>query len=316
MSRSASVLCVGDLDMDLLVAVPALSGLDEKVSGRRLGSMPGGMAANTAVALARLGCSVRLIAAIGDDATGEAALASVAADGVDVRHVARRQATETFMCIVLLAPSGEKRLIRLETDAYMPRISDITPAAFEGVRHVHVTYGSPGVAAHVLGEARRAQLSTSLDLESPDIRRAPDLLAEIMPNVDTLFVNRDAWAELERTPGGLPEPGSERGPGSIVATLGAEGSRCVCADGVHEAPGVAVQSVDTTGAGDCFAAAYLARLLAGVPVEECLRFANVAAALSTLTFGAHAGMPSRAAVDAKLREQRRRQTRQMDSLGA
>lgn len=316
MSGPAGILCVGDLDMDLLIAVPVLRGGDEKVSGRRLGSMPGGMAANTAVALARLGCSARLIAAIGDDAAGAAALASVAADGVDVCHVARRKGTETFMCIVLLAPSGEKSLIRLETDAYMPRVSDVMPAAFEGVRHVHVTYGSPDVAAHVLGEARQAGLSTSLDLESPDIRRAPDLLAEIMPNVDTLFVNRAGWAELKQTPGGAPSPGFERGPGSIVVTLGAEGSRHVGAAGIHETAGLAVRAVDTTGAGDCFAAAYLTRLLEGAPVEECLRFANAAAALSTLTFGAHAGMPSRAAVEAKLREERPRQEREVGSVNA
>ena len=307
MTGAADILCVGDLDIDLLVAVAGLPGLDEKVSGRRLGSMPGGMSANTAVALARLGCAARLVAAIGDDAAGNEALASVAAEGVDVRYVARREATETFMCIVLLAPSGEKSLIRLETGAYMPRVSDLVPAVLEDVRHVHVTYGSPDLAAHVLGEARRAGLSTSLDLETPDIRRAPDLLAQIMPNVDTLFVNRAGWVELEQRLGGAPNPGLERGPGSVVVTLGAEGSRRIGPDGVLEAGGLIVRAVDTTGAGDCFAAAYLARLLEGASVIECLRFANAAAALSTLTFGAHAGMPSRAAVEARLEEESARQ---------
>jgi ribokinase len=84
------------------------------------------------VALARLGRSVRLLAAIGHDAEGDAALASVAADGVDVSHIARRADAATFMCIVLLSPSGEKTLVRLETDAFMPRIADLTPASSPG----------------------------------------------------------------------------------------------------------------------------------------------------------------------------------------
>jgi len=293
------VLCIGDLDMDLLVAVSERPGSDEKVSGRRLGLMPGGMAANTAVALARLGRSVRLLAAIGDDAEGATALASVAADGVDVSHVARRTGTDTFMCIVLLAPSGEKTLIRLETEAFMPRLSDLTPASLAGVRHVHLSYGSPELTACALAQARRLGLSTSLDLEVPDLKRAPERLADFLQLVDVLFLNRAGWEAVSDILGHAPEPGTE-GSGTIVVTLGADGSRQVSTDGVEQAPGMPVEAVDTTGAGDCFAAAYLARLLEGAPVRERLRFANAAAALSTQTFGAHAGMPLRAAVEARL----------------
>lgn len=295
------VLCIGDLDMDLLVAVSERPGSDEKVSGRRLGQMPGGMAANTAVALARLGRSVRLVAAIGDDPDGQAALASVAADGVDVSHVVRLPGTDTFMCIVLLSPSGEKSLIRLETEAFMPRLADLTNASLAGVRHVHLSYGSPELTAGALAQAKRLGLSTSLDLEVPDLKRAPELLAGLLKLVDVLFLNRAGWEAVSEILGHAPEPGVA-GPGTIVVTLGVEGSRNIAPEGIEQAPGLTVQAVDTTGAGDCFAAAYLARMLEGAAVRDRLRFANVAAALSTQTFGAHAGMPLRAAVEARLRD--------------
>jgi ribokinase len=142
-------------------------------------------------------------------------------------------------------------------------------------------------------------LSTSLDLEVPDLKRAPELVPKLLKLVDVLFLNRAGWDAVSAILGRAPEPGPA-GPGEIVVTLGAEGSRQISPSGAEQAPGVAARSLDTTGAGDCFAAAYLARMLEGAPVGERLRFANAAAALSTQVFGAHAGMPMRAAVEERL----------------
>jgi ribokinase len=167
------------------------------------------------------------------------------------------------------------------------------------VRHVHLSYGSPELTASALSEAKRLGLSTSLDLELPDLKRAPELLAELLNLVDVLFLNRAGWDAVGAMLGHAPKPGAA-GPGEIVVTLGADGSRQISAKGTEQAPGVPARAVDTTGAGDCFAAAYLARMLEGAPVRERLRFANAAAALSTQVFGAHAGMPLRADVETRL----------------
>ena len=114
MRVAAEILCVGDLDLDLFVSVPVIPGFDQKVGGRHLGQMPGGMSANSAVAFTRLGWPARLVAAIGDDAGGREALLKVAAEGVDVGQVVKRDGVNSFTCVVLLSPSGEKSLIRLE----------------------------------------------------------------------------------------------------------------------------------------------------------------------------------------------------------
>jgi ribokinase len=295
------VLCVGDLDLDLFVSVPALPGFDQKVGGRHLGQMPGGMSANSAVAFARLGRPSRLVAAIGDDAGGREALLKVAAEGVDVSHVVRRVGVDSFMCIVLLSPSGEKSLIRLETDAYLPRVHDIPPAVFDGIRHVHVTYGDAVLAGHILGQARDRGLTASLDLEPPDILRAPERLGEVLGLVDTLFVNREAWLAAAEALGVPLEPGMLKPRGEIVVTMGADGCRHISAESQAVAPGVAINPIDTTGAGDCFAAAYITRKLEGAAVPDRLRFANAAAALATLAYGAQSAMPVRLAVEDLLR---------------
>ncbi|KAA0683857.1 carbohydrate kinase family protein [Neorhizobium sp. P12A] len=290
------VLCIGDLDVDLFISVPSIPGFDQKISGRNLGQRPGGMSANTAVALTRLGRSVRLLSVVGDDAAGRETLAHLMADGVDVGFVKELPAVSTFMCVVLLSPSGEKSLIKLESDAYLPKPDDLVPEAFEGIRHVHATYGSADLTLRAFAMARDRNIPVSLDLEPPDIRLYPQHLSTVLSMVDTLFLNGEALKEASQALGRCIHPGMLRPGGEIVLTRGAEGCRRISDGGTLDVPGFKVEAVDTTGAGDCFAGAYLASKLENSPVHDRLQFANAAAAIATLSFGAQASMPRRDAV--------------------
>ena len=147
-------LCVGDIDVDLFVSVRRLPGADDKVSGCRICQSVGGMAANVAVGLRRLGSDVRLVAAIGDDEQGALAEQAMVRQGVDTRFLVRRAGDSTFMCVVLVGPEGEKSLIRLETGAYLPNPEDVPDAVFVGTRHVHLTLGSEELARHCMLRAR------------------------------------------------------------------------------------------------------------------------------------------------------------------
>lgn len=302
MTTSLDIMCIGDLDVDFYIAIPAMPGFDQKIAGRHLGQKPGGMSANFAVAVARMGKGVRLVAAVGDDAPGAQVLQQLAAEGVDLTFIARRKDATTFMCVVLLSPSGEKSLIKLESEAYLPRPDDLVPAAFDGIRHVHATYGSPSVTAKAFEIAGQRGQSTSLDLEPPDILNAPQHLAEVLARTDTLFLNREACKVASEALEKALYPGLLQPHGEIIITLGASGCRRISADGVLDVPGFHVRPVDTTGAGDCFAGAYLARKLEGASPPEALEFANAAAALATLDLGAQTAMPRRQAVETFLAE--------------
>ncbi len=291
------VICVGDLDVDLYIAVPFIPGFDQKIAGRNIGQKPGGMAANAAVAFARLGRNARLIAAVGDDAQGAETLARLGADGVDLSFVVQRKGVSTFMCVVLLSPSGEKSLIRLETEAYLPLPGDLVPKAFEGIRHVHSTYGSPDLTAMAFKMAVDRGMTTSLDLEPPDVQNAPERVSTILPFVNTLFLNREGAEAASAALGTSLHPGLLRPNGEIIITLGAAGCRRISAEGATDVPGFDVRPIDTTGAGDCFAGAYLTRRLEGANATDALQFANAAAALATLDFGAQTAMPRREAVE-------------------
>lgn len=296
------ILCIGDLDIDLFIGLPAIPGFDQKVSGKHLGQKPGGMAANAAVAMTRLGRPARLLAAVGDDLSGNDLIKQLAVEGVDTGFVAVKPDTKTFMCVILLSPSGEKSLIRLETDAYLPGVIDLVPAAFKGIRHLHMTYGNTKLTSHALEMARKHGVTTSLDLEPPDIRRAPKQLANVLGLVDTLFLNSEAFDAASEIFGKTLNSGLLKPAGEIIVTMGAAGCRRMSGNNATEVPGFKVDAVDTTGAGDCFAGAYLARRRNISNPQDALMFANAAAALATLDFGAQAALPHTEAVENFLRE--------------
>ncbi len=290
------VLCVGDIDVDLLVKVSELPRLDDKVSGRDIALTPGGMSANVAVGLARLGGRVRLVGATGDDSSGEFALAAIAREGVDVRYVVQRRNCPTFMCLVLISPQGEKALIRLETDAYLPRPDEVDSRVFEGVRHVHLTLGSAALTLRCLDLAAAAGASVSLDLEAADLPPDTEVLRAVLARVDLLFLNRRGHEALIERLGTAIVPG----PQAIIVTLGPAGSRYQSRDRTFEVAGLSAAVKDTTGAGDCFAAAFLSRHLAGSDPAEALAFANTAAAFSITHLGAQGGLPTLEVVERAL----------------
>jgi ribokinase len=300
---TADVLCIGDLDVDMFVGVPAVPGPDQKVTGRNHGLRPGGMAANAAVAVARFGLKSRLVAAAGDDPEGAFALREIGRDAVDLRYLVHMPETATFMCLVLLSPSGEKSLVRLGTDAYLPDAAQLDEQAFRGVRHLHLTYGSPDLSHHALGLARRHRLSTSLDLEAADVTGDPGALRSALALVDTLFLNEAAHAAAARATGALKVSHLREG-GEMIVTAGADGCRRITADGETRCRGFPVMPVDTTGAGDCFSGSYIACRLAGMSAPGSLNYASAAAALATLDHGAQSAMPRRAEVDRFLNRHR------------
>lgn len=285
------LLCVGDIDMDIIVRVARPPGPDQKADGRRVAQTPGGMAANVAVGARRLGTEVRLLGAVGDDAMGHEALAALRVEGLDLAHVVERAGTPTFFCVIMVDDRGEKSLIKVLSDAYLPRPDDLTPAAFRDAAHVHLTFTEPALARRTAELARQAGARLSLDLEAADMPADPSSVTELVRAVDLLFVSGQSRQEIERRTGPLSPEGR-----TIVTTLGAEGARLEAGSQRLEVAGHRVPVTDTSGAGDAFAAAFLHATLDGAADADALRFANAAAALSTSAYGAQAGMQRRDAV--------------------
>ncbi|HEY1205519.1 MAG: carbohydrate kinase family protein [Bryobacteraceae bacterium] len=149
-------------------------------------------------------------------------------------------------------------------------------------------------AGEILGRAHAAGLATSVDTGWDSLGRWIEDLAPGLPWTDLLFVNQD---EAQRLGGASDIRNAahrllEGGARTVVVKLGAQGCAVFDAAGELRVPAFDVAVVDTTGAGDCFAGAFLAAIERGLGRAEAARFANASAALSVQRLGATAGLRS------------------------
>lgn len=300
LSVERPVVAVGDADVDIFLRVPRLPRSDEKIRAEEAWERPGGMVANFAAALSVLGTPCAFMGVVGDDAFGKATLVDLVGRGVDVSSTAVRPGAATYFCVVLLDPSGEKALVIAPTAAMFPEPSDLDLGLIARARHVHTTAANPDTALRVASCARAHGVPVSLDVEADHVEAAADRVRELLGLVDVLLVNRRALDVL--VPGGGPAAPRARtilvlGPAAVAVTLGREGAVVAQADGeTVSVPGHPVRVADTTGAGDCFAAAMVHARLRGQTIAAAARFANVAAALSTTRVGGRSAVPTEAEV--------------------
>jgi len=291
-ARAFDVLTIGGIDMDLVLTVPELPGPDLKVMGDLVGSMPGGPAANFACAASRLGLRVAALAEVGDDPAGQAIIDDFASYGVDTSLIQIRTGGKTCFTIILIPPSGEKAIVIVPT--FRPEYPlDRLRATF---RQTRLIYLMPQNSEQFLGIARLAHecgAEVMIDVE-PTVGAKSEMMRQILSEVDIASFNQYGFSAAT---GVAPSPeAAERlldaGPHTVVVTLGAGGALAVTrAEAVVQA-GIAVQAVDTTGAGDTFNAAFVSATVAGLPLTERLRFANGAGALSVTGMGPRGCLPT------------------------
>ncbi|MCA1646572.1 MAG: carbohydrate kinase family protein [Chloroflexi bacterium] len=295
---SPLVVVVGDADMDLFLRVPHLPAADEKVRATQVEHRPGGMAANVAATLGTLGTRCVFMGAVGDDAFGQLTLDDLRARGVDVGPTVVRSKTATYFCVVLLDPSGEKALVISPSGAQFPTPSDLDPDVLARASHVHTTATNLDTALAAASQARTCGATVSLDLESDAIDAGGDRIRELLASIDVLFLNRRA---LDRQLGGASPTTAAAcavqalGPTLVAITLGAQGILLAGREVVQLAAH-SVSVVDSTGAGDCFAGAFIHARQRGEAAVDAARFAAVAAALATRGVGARSALPERSAV--------------------
>jgi len=299
---------VGAVNVDLVVVAPTLPAPGETVVGGGLQTYGGGKGANAAVAAARVGAAVKLIAAVGDDDHGRAALAELAAEGVDVEGVAVLSGESTGVALIVVDDSGENQIAvgagaNAAIDAVDVRRRVREAASTAGCVLVSTEIAAAAVTAAV-EEAVAASVPCVLN-PAPALPVVADLLSRgviVTPNETELG---DIVRQLGETATGVAETDAAmvvaRSGKPVVVTRGGEGVVVVDAqlDAMHvAAPRVLVR--DTTGAGDTFNGVLAARLAAGDQLDEAVSVAVEAAALSVTEVGARGGMPTAAAVAAAM----------------
>ena len=306
-----TMLVVGSLNMDQVVHVPRIPLLGETLlSTSSLKLVPGGKGANQAVAMARLGAPVAMAGRLGSDPFGEALLRSLRADNVNTDLIVVDQEESSGVALIYLTPAGDNAIV-VASGANMRVGQDRAQlsAIFEAIAQARVLL----LQLEIPLETVSALIAAGHNAGTPvvlNLAPAQVLPWETLKQVQVLVVNETEIALLTgRQVNGVEEARAtalalhKQGIASIAVTLGAQGAILVTTGGHGEArfiyqPAPAVQVVDTTAAGDCFAGALTLALTEGQAPGDALRFAVYASALKVTKFGAQPGLPTRQEVEA------------------
>jgi sugar/nucleoside kinase (ribokinase family) len=300
-NRRFGILCVGDPSVDDVFSVPVIPAPAEKIVATRARRYPGGTTANVACAASRLGQTAAAIGRVGSDADGEFLLSAFKEAGVNVDYMATVAGEVSSRAMIMVEPSGEKALV------YSPLQGAPTTHAqlAEALSQSRVVYATPydRVRFQQLAElAHVRSVVVAIDLE---MQAAPTQteLGMWMRVADVVFLNE---VTFRHAMGCEPNPETlvllaQWGAAVIIVTLGSRGAIAVSGSELVQHDAFATNVVDATGAGDGFAAAYLAAVLDGACNEHALRFANAAAHFAVMTEGARSGYPNRQGVEAFLK---------------
>lgn len=288
-----SVLCVGQIVADVVVRpvdrLP-VPGRTETVANLDL--VAGGCAANTASVLAKLGVEVAVAGIVGRDVLGQAVLSELRAAGVDTTPVIRHLGIPTSAVLVLTDSSGERSFLYREGGNERLRDSDISPEAIEKAGFVHVGGAMKLLELDLeswLPRARSSGCLISLDTDWDTKGAWIDQIGPSLPYVNYLLTNEEEGRMLT----GLVDcvdVGRKllgMGPQIVVVKRGAEGAVAVTDGMVRQFSAFPVAVLDTTCAGDGFAAGFLYGLTQEWSLDATITFANATGALCTTTVSHH-----------------------------
>ncbi len=290
--KKIDVVGLGALNYDKLYMVTKIVKAGEEVGIKDVRESPGGSAANTIFGLARVGAKTGFVGAVGKDEEGDIILRELLREGVDTNRI-RVLKGRSGLAIGIVENSGERSLY------IHPSIND------EFVwNDVDVGYIEKAKLLHMSSFVDRRQLEMQIKLIkriktrvsfNPGMLCSKFHLENLQPIVeksDVIFLNKE---EIEGLTNSDYENGSklllELGTKKVATTLGNEG--CYVTDGknTHLIESCKTNVVDTTGAGDAFAAGFLYGLLGRESIHNCGRMGNFFAARCISEYGARKGLP-------------------------
>jgi sulfofructose kinase len=283
------VICLGLSALDQVWRVERrFSGGGEKIRSLDYSTLGGGMAANAAVAVAKLGGSAAFWGRGGDDAAGREMRAALAAERVDVENLRLFADGRSSVSGIIVDSSGERQIVNFR--GFFPEAADWLPLG-EVARASAVLADPRWVegAAALFGKARALGIPTILD---GDVAGA-EVFERLLPLTDHAIFSEPALAAFA----GSVDDASLAALACfkclvIAVTRGEDGVSWHERGQIHRLAAYPVDVVDTTGAGDVFHGAYALAVGAGLAVRDAMAFAAAAAALKCTRSGGRAGIPT------------------------
>jgi len=288
------ITVIGSINMDLVVKTDDFPQQGETTLGNLFTTVPGGKGANQAVAAARLGGQVNMVANVGNDAFGEELLENLTSNHVQVDGVVKSEKTASGIANIILS-DGDNRIIVVPGANY-----ELTPSRIDDMKEIIQASRLIVLQLEIPIPTIDYILQVCKALDVPVLLNpapAAGFHKRFMEQVTYLTPNE---TECEQIFGTDIETALEKYPNKLIITLGSEGARYFDGEKHVFVKGFQTKVVDTTGAGDTFNGALAYALVEGFQLAEAVKFANAAGSLSVEKFGAQGGMPTRQEVEERL----------------
>ena len=302
---NSKTVVVGSSNTDMIMQLDKIPVPGETVIGGEFSVAAGGKGANQAVAAARAGGDITFIAAVGTDTVGAEAVEGFIRDGINVEHIKKVDNVASGIALILVdkdgansigVASGANASLRPEDMADLKQVISRAQILLMQLETPIDTVIRAAQIAHeagvkvILNPAPAQRLDDEL-LKMISILTPNEIEAELLTGIkvnDEISAGKAAEALLEK------------GIDSVLITLGARGVFRAVGKKQKLIPGFEVDAVDTTAAGDVFNGALAVALGENKPLDEAIRFANAAAALSVTKLGAQPSAHSRNEIDSFL----------------
>lgn len=293
MTLMIDLYCLGGASVDLVVEVPRLPLEGEKLLAGYVGQLPGGFIANAACAAARLGLRTAWGGSLGDDAFGQNLLQSFTEFGVQTADVQPQKEAASDFTVIFVHPDGERTILVVPVLSIPPVLNE---AMKESLGKTKIGYTALYDQVWFLKVAQILHSNggkVAVDLELNTLSDL-DAAKRMLGYTDIIFSNEEALNKLtgKMDMSDIVKEIFSFGPEMIILTQGSKGAMLFTPNAQYSTTPYQVPIKDTTGAGDCFHAAFLYGFLSDWHYQDCMDFASAASAILIQSIGARKGLPT------------------------
>ncbi|MGV8027198.1 MAG: ribokinase [Anaerolineaceae bacterium] len=293
------IIVLGSINMDLVVSTHRAPEGGETLFGSSFQTIPGGKGANQAVAIARQGSEVAMIARVGNDGFGNELITKLVENSVDVKKVKRDKSCSTGVALIVVEKSGQNRILVVSGANGQVSKVDVDEASelFDQSDYLVLQLETPlETVAYAIAAAKAKHVQTVLNAAPAPSSSFSDTL---LKQIDYLLVNESeaeaiAGKSVKNVESALEVAGTlqKKTGGKVILTLGEKGA--VAADGndIWHTPSFKIKAVDTTAAGDAFTGGLVNAIQQGFSLKDSIIRASAAGALATCKFGAQPSLPT------------------------